>query len=274
MLNTKKFGEKLRGHRKKLGLTQEEVADRIGVSGQAVSKWETGECLPDCFNLRAVAEVYGVSLDILLDIESSGNIEAVASKIEQLGNEFIWAQAGENRYAPYAHRDLGADLWEMWRGLYFIEVGNKEVQEKDKRCGNLRITSDYGMKIWDNDGVACIVQSALCKKMSEPTPRVIELLTAIASPDGLRLITTLDTCVPVAKDVLLERTGIDEPRLNELLLLMLEGRVIEFIEAKNRTVYGYKMCGHYGIAAYMILAAAYILGKPNCTVSEYLPEGY
>lgn len=231
-----------------------------------------GECLPDCFNLRTVAEVYGVSLDILLDVESSGDIEAVASKIEQLGSEYIWAQAGEKRYAPYAHRDLGADLWKMWQGLYFIEVGNKEVQEEDKRCGNLRITSDYGMKIWDNDGVACVVQSALRKKMGEPTARVMELLTAIASPDGLCLITAMDTCVPAAKDILSERIGIAESRLNEILLLLLEGRVIEFIEASDRTVCGYKMCGHYGIAAYMILAAAYILGKPNCTVSEYLPE--
>ena len=51
MLDTKTFGEKLRNHRKKLGLSQENVAEKIGVTAQAVSKWENGECLPDCFNL-------------------------------------------------------------------------------------------------------------------------------------------------------------------------------------------------------------------------------
>ena len=51
MLDQKVFGEKLRNHRKKLGMTQEDVAEKVGVSPQAISKWEAGDCLPDCFNL-------------------------------------------------------------------------------------------------------------------------------------------------------------------------------------------------------------------------------
>ena len=81
MLDLEIFGAKLREHRKKLGLTQEAVADRVGVSAQAVSKWESGECLPDCFNLKSLGEIYGVSLDILLDTDKSGDIDAVAAKI-------------------------------------------------------------------------------------------------------------------------------------------------------------------------------------------------
>ena len=42
MLNQEVLGEKLRNHRKNLGMTQEEAAERIGVSPQAVSKWEAG----------------------------------------------------------------------------------------------------------------------------------------------------------------------------------------------------------------------------------------
>ena len=42
MLDQKIFGEKLRNHRKGLGMTQEEVAEKVGVSAQAVSKWEAG----------------------------------------------------------------------------------------------------------------------------------------------------------------------------------------------------------------------------------------
>ena len=40
MLNQKLFGEKLRNHRKRLGMTQEDVAEKIGISPQAISKWE------------------------------------------------------------------------------------------------------------------------------------------------------------------------------------------------------------------------------------------
>ena len=42
MLDTKKFGDKLKNHRKNLNMTQEQVAEKIGISAQAVSKWENG----------------------------------------------------------------------------------------------------------------------------------------------------------------------------------------------------------------------------------------
>lgn len=89
MLDQKLFGEKLRNHRKRIGMTQEEVAGKIGVSPQAISKWESGDYLPDCFNLKSISDVYGVSADILPETQSSGDINAVSERIEQLGTEFI-----------------------------------------------------------------------------------------------------------------------------------------------------------------------------------------
>ena len=53
--------------RKKNGLSQEELADRIGISRQAVSKWERAESSPDTDNLIALARLYNVSLDELLE---------------------------------------------------------------------------------------------------------------------------------------------------------------------------------------------------------------
>lgn len=52
--------------RKQHGLSQEELADKLGVSRQAVSKWECGESSPDTDNLIALADIYGISLDELL----------------------------------------------------------------------------------------------------------------------------------------------------------------------------------------------------------------
>ena len=51
---------------KKMNLSQEELASRIGVSRQAVSKWERAEASPDTDNLILLADIYGVSLDELL----------------------------------------------------------------------------------------------------------------------------------------------------------------------------------------------------------------
>jgi transcriptional regulator with XRE-family HTH domain len=57
------FKEKLAAIRKDRGLSQEELAERIGVSRQAVSKWESGESFPDIENLIALSSLLGVSID-------------------------------------------------------------------------------------------------------------------------------------------------------------------------------------------------------------------
>ncbi len=63
------FGKRAREFRTRNGFSQREVALRIGVSEQAVSKWENGECLPDVYNLKLLAQVFRVSVDNLLDTE-------------------------------------------------------------------------------------------------------------------------------------------------------------------------------------------------------------
>lgn len=60
-------GQKIQALRKQRGLTQEQLAQRLGVSRQAVSRWELDESLPETANLLPLGEVLGVSLDILLD---------------------------------------------------------------------------------------------------------------------------------------------------------------------------------------------------------------
>ncbi len=56
--------------RKAQGLSQEELAEKLGISRQAVSKWERAEASPDTDNLILLARLYGVSLDDLLSTEN------------------------------------------------------------------------------------------------------------------------------------------------------------------------------------------------------------
>ena len=58
-------------YRKQAGLSQEELAEKIGVSRQAVSKWERSEASPDTDNLVVLAELYGVSLDEMLGLKTA-----------------------------------------------------------------------------------------------------------------------------------------------------------------------------------------------------------
>ena len=270
MFDQKEFGAKLRNHRKRLGLTQEEAAERIGVSAQAISKWEAGDCLPDCVNLKAISDLYHLSADVLLETESNGDVNAVADKIEQLATEFTWASANNERYEKNLRKEMGEDLWKMWKGIYFAEVGNRKLQQESKQRGILRIIGSFGTKVWDDDGIACVVQSSLVKKLQPASPIAFETVQALCTPEGQKLISALCCERPTSKQTVLEETGIPLPRLNELLLLFTESNVVEHY-ADHTGKNGYMISGHCGIAAYMVMGAMYLLDKKrNYEVSQYL----
>ncbi len=60
------FSEKLKDIRKKEGISQEQLAEKIGVTRQAITKWETGKGLPDVENMAIIAEIFKTSIDELL----------------------------------------------------------------------------------------------------------------------------------------------------------------------------------------------------------------
>lgn len=63
------FGLKLQTLRKKASMSQEDLAVLVGVSRQAISKWERSEALPDLYNAKKIAEVFSITIDELMDIE-------------------------------------------------------------------------------------------------------------------------------------------------------------------------------------------------------------
>ena len=65
------LGEKIREARQACGFSQEEFAEKMSVSRSAVAKWETDKGVPDIDNLKALAALLNVSIDFLLDGESS-----------------------------------------------------------------------------------------------------------------------------------------------------------------------------------------------------------
>ena len=66
-----KLHEKVYYCRKKAGYSQEEMADKVGVSRQAVSKWETGEAVPELAKFSAIAKLFNVTTDWLLKDDDS-----------------------------------------------------------------------------------------------------------------------------------------------------------------------------------------------------------
>jgi len=68
------FKDNLAQMRKGLQLTQEDVAEKLGVTRQSVAKWESGESVPDLDKCKQLAEIFGVSLDDLANYEPEENL--------------------------------------------------------------------------------------------------------------------------------------------------------------------------------------------------------
>ena len=82
------FPEKLQKLRKGRGWSQEELANRIAVSRQAVSKWELGTAVPDTDNIVQLSELFGVTTDYLIkdNLDCDEDIPAVARTAEKVKN--------------------------------------------------------------------------------------------------------------------------------------------------------------------------------------------
>lgn len=90
------FNEKLFSLRRKSGFSQEELAEKLNVSRQAVSRWEIGETLPDAKNLLELSDIFGVSIDYLLRDENQADEAASQEKPQTVNNTSVTNNAPHN----------------------------------------------------------------------------------------------------------------------------------------------------------------------------------
>ena len=94
------LGNNLFHARKRRGFSQEDVAQRLGVSRQTVSKWETGETVPDIRQSKKMAALYNISLDELIDFDL--DIREIQETIERTSREteakIDWSRAWGKKY--------------------------------------------------------------------------------------------------------------------------------------------------------------------------------
>lgn len=94
------LGNSLFQARKKCGLSQEDVAGRLGVSRQTVSKWETDETVPDIRQAKKMSVLYHVSLDELIDfdLDIKEIQEAIDKTDEEVEEKINWTNAWGKKY--------------------------------------------------------------------------------------------------------------------------------------------------------------------------------
>ena len=98
------FASGLYGARKKSGLSQEAVAEKLGGSRQTISKWETGETLPDIRQSKGLAMLYHVTLDELVeyDFDVRQAQEMIDSVSEKAQAKVDWNKVWSKKYPVLA----------------------------------------------------------------------------------------------------------------------------------------------------------------------------
>ena len=98
------FASGLYGARRKSGLSQEAVAEKLGVSRQTISKWETGETLPDIRQSKGLAMLYHVTLDELVeyDFDERQAQEMIDSVSEKAESRVDWNKVWSKKYQVLA----------------------------------------------------------------------------------------------------------------------------------------------------------------------------
>lgn len=138
-------------YRKQHNLSQEELAEKIGVSRQAVSKWERAEASPDTDNLIRIAELYGVSLDELLkgNKDYSNDTEQAESNASYYKEDRVSFKNGINVNSKNGDRvHVGFDGITVEEGgkqrVYTDENGNVMVDESLKH----KDENSHAHKMW------------------------------------------------------------------------------------------------------------------------------
>ena len=210
-----KLCEKLYELRRAAGLSQEELAERLNVSRQAVSKWENGAAQPELSKLVELSRLYGVSVDELLSLEEAEKGDAKAASSVEASTP-----AQETLAAPKKVRRqkllLGAAAVCLALAVGLALYNNHRVKQLERQVGSLQsqimsvqsslssqiagISSsvreameesatltaqfDYTVKRFDLDAYTCTVAFALRPKTVQDGLAVSLRLRSLASDDG------------------------------------------------------------------------------------------
>lgn len=143
------FGENLMRSRKKSGLSQEEVAAKLGVSRQTVSKWELGETLPDIQQAKKLSTLYHITLDELveLDLQVKEIQEVIEKTTEETQKKIDWTAMWAKKYPVLASYPQEVNLEDYVPGLKSM-LARLEQEYHYNRQDAFLVLKDILAQIW------------------------------------------------------------------------------------------------------------------------------
>ncbi|WP_347565168.1 helix-turn-helix transcriptional regulator [Pseudoflavonifractor sp. 60] len=148
---TMNLGNHLSLARRKKGLSQEAVAEKLGVSRQTISKWETDETLPDIRQSKRLAVLYGVTLDELIEFDVTlHEIQEVIDRTsEESASKINWTKAWSKKYPILAQYQSEVDVSRYAEALDRLLTDLEQTYQYD-RLNAMLVLKDILASIWNS----------------------------------------------------------------------------------------------------------------------------
>ncbi len=227
----KNIGKTIAECRKKLGFTQEQLGSRLGISSQAVSKWETCDSLPDITLVPKICAVLGITPDELFGMDGG--------KAEEYSGENALEVISRLFYANHTKIESGAEK-----------------------------LSDKGVFIYDGGSCGFVALEGYRDAVFSADSEVIaKTLSIFAERDVIEVLRHLSFSSPVTVEELSKLSGIEEEKLDKVLFRLIKANVIAYgsdMGEENKRGYIYST-GMGGI--FLMLLGCAVTGQAGEKVS-------
>lgn len=198
-----KISEIIAEHRRALGLTQEQLGARLGISGQAVSKWEKGESMPDILLLPDLCDIFGISVDELLG--------------HRAGNTHNTMQD----FCALARREGRSKTLLEALGSLYNDTGVNRGEPKI-------LFAPDNVRVYDRDGMGFILtDTAMQEKLRRlPEADVAYFLAPLTDETTLAVLSKTSPDYAVTEDELCAALGIDEETADRILLGLMKRNIL------------------------------------------------
>ena len=200
---SKTISEKIAELRKKCGMTQEQLGERLDISGQAVSKWERGAALPDILLLPDLCDALGTTLDELLRSDVQSNPNAMAD------------------FCKYAH-EHGRPETVVKAIVQLMQVG-----KCDDGAGVL--IENGGMMAGDTSGMGYAISNGKFREnlITMSREKIVDFLALFTDPDTLAVLKLIAAEQNTSLDEICEKCGMERTSAKAAVLELMERKIIQ-----------------------------------------------
>lgn len=264
------FSQNLKKIRKEKNITQEQLAGMLGISPQAVSKWETSETYPDAALLLPLSSALDTSLDILF-----GNSTCSMSDVSRRIISIIKSTPTEQRF--HLARDI---CWQIEKG-FFDSITPIDTRYSPNELNSLKnssyILSDYGFTLISNDNSPFFsifpkYDECYTKAIGdgEEIRNIFEKLSSIDTMRAVLFIHKEDYNYVFEAEVLADACDIKEERIENVLQDLLDLRLIEKmnleIDEQPTTLYATRPT--HSLIALLLMAKEFNYSGPHTLMAD------